>query len=590
MSDQNKSTPAANSASLDDILASLEQQVGTQPNPVQPTTNNTSTVSDSLSATPPLSPTLEEASPSPALSLGTDIPLGVDTPATPAPEAIEEIPNSPSLEVPAVAPLPTESLVMQEVTSEPAPSEPPSVAPAIPPLAANQPLPVAEETKSEEPAAPQPVQAAFEIEEKPMASMTQPDTAVPVPPSIEPAQAAQEVAEHPVVTPPSAPPPNPVKAVSNIWNRFIASAAIITVAAIGSVAVYGLMQQNQDIRQQAATDCIIQYSGTSSFTISGNCSGQIQRFNGPTCPTTQTSVGTESVSNTTYSPQPPDGQCQQVDHHFSGKDLDGKIIPPGGVCSCSGGGTPKPVANCGESCQTTADCRNPSTGGFPVECRNNKCQLPLTGPYACPEGQSSGSICSCSAKQQCGERCGPAVGNKTCDPATSECGFIRPYNVCTNGDNPQYQYCLPKTPNNGYSLLRCTQIVAESLVKPDGTQTGLTAADVAAACATPVPTPTPTATPVPTPTPTAPPLVCLNVTKDIAAPKVGDQVRFTCGTVQGATSYEFRYKVVGTATEGTLQSSGTPNLSAPLAISAGGKYRVQCRPCVGNACTEWEAW
>src|SRR5688572_27625214 len=59
----------------------------------------------------------------------------------------------------------------------------------------------------------------------------------------------------------------------------------------------------------------------------------------------------------------------------------------GNACGGGGGGpTPAPVKRaCGEACTTTADCRNPSTGGFPVECRNNKCQLPLTGPYACAE-------------------------------------------------------------------------------------------------------------------------------------------------------------------------------------------------------------
>lgn len=160
----------------------------------------------------------------------------------------------------------------------------------------------------------------------------------------------------------------------------------------------------------------------------------------------------------------------------------------------TGGGTsnPPPTAaprTCGQSCNSTSDCLNPSGGGFPVECRNNKCQLPLTGPYACPEGMSSGSICGCSAKQQCGQPCGPAVGNKLCAPG-SVCGFITPSNACmVNGvQQTAKQYCLPVNPGSGYSLKRCdvepaaNYIAADSLVKPGGSQANLTVTDVQNAC------------------------------------------------------------------------------------------------------------
>ncbi|MEP7166850.1 MAG: hypothetical protein ABI758_02640 [Candidatus Woesebacteria bacterium] len=168
--------------------------------------------------------------------------------------------------------------------------------------------------------------------------------------------------------------------------------------------------------------------------------------------------------------------------------------PPGQPPSTAGGGgagstpTPQPRA-CGEACKTTADCRNPSTGGFPVECRNSKCQLPLTGTYACPEGKSEGSICNCTAVAQCGQQCGPAVGSKPC-AAGSVCGFLTPSNACkVNGvDQTAKEYCIPVNPQGGYSLKRCdttpavNYIAADSLVKPDGTQTGLTAANAVAAC------------------------------------------------------------------------------------------------------------
>lgn len=96
--------------------------------------------------------------------------------------------------------------------------------------------------------------------------------------------------------------------------------------------------------------------------------------------------------------------------------------------------------------------------------------------------------------------------------------------------------------------------------------------------------------PSPTSTPTTPPLVCLQLTKDVASPVLGSSVRFTCGQVSQATSYQFRYKV-GTGQEQTLgTSTSSSNVSQPLTISAGGTYKVQCRPCVGTACTQWENW
>jgi hypothetical protein len=189
-------------------------------------------------------------------------------------------------------------------------------------------------------------------------------------------------------------------------------------------------------------------------------------------------------STSSCAPGQPKNQCEVCSGNFGrtfGNFCDG---------NGSGGPTPAPVKRaCGEACTTTSDCRNPSTGGYPVECRNNKCQLPLTGPYACAEGQSSGSICSCATKAACGERCGPSAGNKQCNPG-SICGFLTPSNACMVNGAAQTtkQYCIPVNPANGYSIRRCdttpaaNYIAASTLVKPDGTQTGLTSADAAAAC------------------------------------------------------------------------------------------------------------
>ncbi len=118
---------------------------------------------------------------------------------------------------------------------------------------------------------------------------------------------------------------------------------------------------------------------------------------------------------------------------------------------------------------------------------------------------------------------------------------------------------------------------------------------------TPPPTPTPIPTPVPTPTPTAPPLapVCSGVSMSSlpGAPTIGSQVTFTCGSVAGATSYKFRYKVldytngseVVPETSLCTPATGCPtNVSNALNASVYGNYKVQCVPCNSAGCSAWE--
>jgi hypothetical protein len=515
-------------ANLDDVLASLEQQIPQ-----------------------------------------TSAPAAASVTTPPAP-VVESMPTAP-----VAAPI---SEVVPEIKMEEKPIE---AAPVVSPVVT--------------PASPAP---SFGIEEKHIEA--------PVTPTLEavapaPSTSSDDLKDHPVVTPPaSAPAPKKGLFGFSFDPKFAVAAIGVFLLAVGSVAAYltiGIPFGAQDTRDQASACKIVylQVGDKDSFQTT-NCdnAGTISIFNGPSCPTTQTLVSRERIEgNGIFTPNPPSGQCQQVDHDFSGVGPDNQThVGPGGVCECNNAPTPTPQArSCGEACTRQSDCLNPSTGGFPVECRNGLCQLPLTGAYACPEGQSSGSICSCAAKQQCGQPCGPTTGNKTCDPANSKCGFIKPYNACVQdagNSTTTTQYCLPLVPNNGYTKLRCTAIAADSLVKPGGSQVGVTQADVLAACATPAPTPSPSPTPEPTPEPSSPPLACLNITSDNDNPVLGSQSRFTCGSVTGADRYEFRYQHTfnGVPVAGTLSATG--NLSEPLTIDQPGSYKVQCRPCVGQACTPWE--
>ncbi|MEP7166897.1 MAG: hypothetical protein ABI758_02885 [Candidatus Woesebacteria bacterium] len=401
--------------------------------------------------------------------------------ATPAPVD----PVSPPSPTPPVTP-PEPMPPLTPVEEKPVEPVPPVIPPAPEPMAsaASTPTPP-----------PVPTSSSFGIEENHIEPVATP---VPVATPEQSPVLTETLREHPMVatqtTTTTAPPPRK-KGLFGIDPKLIVGAAVVFILAIGSVAAYltiGAPAGSLDTRNQAS-GCSIVYN-QNTFTLT-NCvgSGTITRFNGPSCPTTQNKVSEVPATDGTISPQPPAGQCQQVDHNFGGNGPDGLPIGAGGVCSCNSAPSPTPQPRaCGEACTTTANCRNPSTGGFPVECRNGKCQLPLTGPYACPEGQSSGSICTCAAKVQCGQQCGPAAGGKLCNPG-SVCGFLTPSNACkVNGvDQSTKQYCIPVNPNGGYSSKRCdttpaiNYIAADSLVKPDGTQTNLTAADAVVAC-TPV--------------------------------------------------------------------------------------------------------
>ncbi|HSW89865.1 MAG TPA: hypothetical protein VLH19_03245 [Patescibacteria group bacterium] len=102
--------------------------------------------------------------------------------------------------------------------------------------------------------------------------------------------------------------------------------------------------------------------------------------------------------------------------------------------------------------------------------------------------------------------------------------------------------------------------------------------------ASPSPSPSPSPTPTSTPAP-----VCINITKDVATPLIGSQITFTCGQVAGADKYEFRYKLG--SVEGALDPVNAGSaISKPLSITQAGSYSVQCRPCVGALCSEYEAW
>lgn len=134
-----------------------------------------------------------------------------------------------------------------------------------------------------------------------------------------------------------------------------------------------------------------------------------------------------------------------------------------------------------------------------------------------------------------------------------------------------------------------------------------TATNIPTSTPTNTPTRTPTRTPSITPTftatatfsPTATATLALGGTcnsirmfyaeneTDNRPIRLGDQVRFLCGEVTGANSYEFRLRI-GQGDWITVPSLGNNQNSGPYVITEYGQYTAQCRGCIDSNCQPWE--
>lgn len=119
----------------------------------------------------------------------------------------------------------------------------------------------------------------------------------------------------------------------------------------------------------------------------------------------------------------------------------------------------------------------------------------------------------------------------------------------------------------------------------------------------PNPSPTPTPTPTPNPSPSPSPLVglaCVDLTKNTAAPKMGDNVTFTCES-SAATGMSpvawFRYSTDNgvnfsgaVPTAGIAINTSTHKASYDITIDKTGDWEVQCRVCTDSTATTCTAW
>lgn len=572
MADTKTPSPAASqTASLDEVLASLEKQV-----------DSTETLAAQTVTTP-------------VAHVPEPTPVDTDTVITPA------------------APLATPELV--EIT----------------PAAASS------TTQDPQPIAEKPILPSFESGEQHIEASVTPQI-------VTPPVATAVISESPaVVAPPSTSPevspdtPQPSSSgrPPRKWNfKIFAAAAAVFVLMIGAVAAYVAIGQpfgSVDPRQRACnwicTNCGCGCSDNKDLYSCGNPGpiptgdpGNVDPNQGK-CTNGWVKGQSACVNGRSLVCITPGSGVQDVGCCGSGcTQSPAPTAPPSASCGTSGASCCDPFSNSGVICYNNLFC-NTGTGKCqstpPTNiCGGNQGSGGVIGSmcevYTCGNSCNRGNECTlnrqvvpCSTASlggQCGQidyldsngsycgvkvqNCGGNCGGSTTPPSPTP--TLRPSPTPTPIPTPVPACGSTCTSNsNCPSGLICSTSGSTKVCRnPSCTS----ATNCICPTASPTQTPSPTPTTSPSPSPTAPPLACLRITRDVQNPSLGSQVRFTCGLVTGATSYEFRYKITVNETPvgGSLQSSG--NISSPLTISQPGTYKVQCRPCIGAACTAWEAW
>lgn len=147
--------------------------------------------------------------------------------------------------------------------------------------------------------------------------------------------------------------------------------------------------------------------------------------------------------------------------------------------------------------------------------------------------------------------------------------------------NPQYSTSRPADLAPG----ECGQIDA---LMADGKYCGYLPGQYT--CGNPACQTTTGSTPTPTPPSTTPPVgpQCLSISMNPTAPKLNDEVTFTCGVVPGVTQYKFRVQKPDGTMQQLIGNNGQPNVSAKFTISAAGTYKAQCTICPNGQCHDFE--
>jgi hypothetical protein len=279
-------------------------------------------------------------------------------------------------------------------------------------------------------------------------------------------------------------------------------------------------------------------------------------------------------------------QCLGTTRYICQTNSFGKVWTPSGSCTeslCSG----KTLIVCKDT--ETRVCDNGTYKCQSVTTPSNGTHLPSGG---------GGSDCSGAPGAVCGADWNTGSTDLKCDGrccTATRAGYAIKVHTCSGPLNNRK--CFDETPeikNGTYCIPEnfCGSMQIDLITTSNNREAGegYKSANGNGQCGeTQTSTPPGGSTPPASNPPQGP--VCLNLSISKPNPKVGDAVTFTCGTVAGATKYEFRVKLP----DGTIQTlpTASANTSTSFTIASQGAYAAQCRICTGangTSCQQFEGF
>ena len=456
-------------------------------------------------------------------------------------------------------------------------------------------------------------------------------------PAATPSAGPVPVSSAPIATPPTKPPSKKMS------PKMLFAAIGLFILVLGAGVGFYLLGQSQDLRQQAAGGYLSCAGGVESgkkacsgfrayvtcnngafsapttcsanqICQSGNCVAEAAQScaggvpNGArSCDTFRSYVTCNNGSFGASTPCNGNQTCSNGSCGGGGGGCPAGSNPiTGGVdvgaCRCTAtgqvveiGGSCNPVPSVVPGATPTA---SPGTGGVGA-CVGTVCTPPTGGCIAihtCNQFDAQGHCTVSNPQVTTSVQNAQQIANSTCkcvqvDVLNGQNGSC--VNGHINGDPSTLIGHSNVCPNNGCTNPVPSPVIGGPSPSPQSSpQASPRVTPTPGATPSPVASPTPGVTPSPSPSPgvtPSPAPICVNISISKSNVVVGDNVTFTCGTVAGATSYEFRVKSPdGTTSPVTPMTTGSTQ-SQSFTIAQQGDYKAQCRICVGNACQEWEA-
>lgn len=416
---------------------------------------------------------------------------------------------------------------------------------------------------------------------------------------------------------------SPVPAKNN-GRRYLVGGLILSILTAGFVAVFLLLRQNQDLRQQAlvkpttkatceqagclgdGTQYEWRWEGTEN-------EGECKKYYNKDCQgVTGNSGGENNNGNGTYYKDFPGVgsvlMCGSaaITGCNSNVCMDSNTIVQS--CALQGGGSCfKETGTCSNNC-LDGECKlppPPKEGEIQCHEITEEAILALGGVINDQINDAADTCNSCTTTSEDGDTqyyywneefksckldleetgsCGAAgwsdVGGGLCCPTSGPDKCSNPGSFTCITD-PYVSQCVPTSQSH---IPGCAAYV-DYVWKPIqyyATNEELLDDERCAPGSSPSPSPSPSSTP--------PGPQCVSLSISNPTPQVGDVVTFTCGEVAGADHYVFRIK---NPLDVVWDLDATGNVSQEITIGYEGTYHAQCQICTGadaSTCFDYEAW